>query len=108
MLVALLAVAGYAWLAVLFVFDNQAYSDRVPVEEDVRGVFAAWGFSPREAQVGQLLYEGHSLDEICRALDMAEGTAKTHVRHIYEKSGTHSKVELHMAVNKRLGSPDRA
>ena len=107
-LVALLAVAGYAWLAVLFVFDNQAYSDRVPVEEDVRGVFAAWGFSPREAQVGQLLYEGHSLDEICRALDMAEGTAKTHVRHIYEKSGTHSKVELHMAVNKRLGSPDRA
>ena len=107
-LVALLAVAGYAWLTVLFVFDDRVHGDRASVEGDVQGAFAAWGFSPREAQVGQLLYEGHSLDEICRALDMAEGTAKTHVRHIYEKSGTHSKVELHIAVNKRLGSPDRA
>lgn len=107
-LVALLAVAGYAWLTVLFVFDDRVHGDRASVEGDVQGAFAAWGFSPREAQVGQLLYEGHSLDEICSALDMAEGTAKTHVRHIYEKSGTHSKVELHIAVNKRLGSPDRA
>lgn len=76
-----------------------------PSQADLDAIFAGWGLSPREAQVGRLLYEGQSLDGICQALEMAEGTAKTHVRHIYEKSATHSKVEFHIAVNQQLGQP---
>lgn len=101
-LVALLSVAGSVWFAALFVFDGGARDDKTAADAGAGEVFAEWGFSPREVQVGQLLYEGNSLDGICRALDMAEGTAKTHVRRVYEKSGTHSKVEFRIAVEKKL------
>ena len=53
-----------------------------------------YDLSPREAEVARLLYENRSASYICDTLDLAPSTVKTHVRHIYEKTGVHSRSEL--------------
>lgn len=41
-----------------------------------------------------LLIEGRSLPVIQERLSISEGTARTHAKHIYEKTGVHTKQEL--------------
>lgn len=48
----------------------------------------------REKEVLVLLLEGKSASEIARALVIANGTAKSHIRHVYRKLGVHSRAEL--------------
>ena len=52
------------------------------------------GLTPREAEVAALLIEGRSLPVIQERLSISEGTARTHAKHIYEKTGVHTKQEL--------------
>lgn len=55
---------------------------------------ARFGLSPREEQVAELLAAGRSLPYIQQALSISEGTAKTHLRHIYDKAGVHRKQDF--------------
>lgn len=55
-----------------------------------------FGLSPREAQIAALLCENRSVSYICATLDLATSTTKTHVRHVYEKTGVHSRSELQL------------
>ena len=48
----------------------------------------------REKEVLVLLLEGKSASEIATALVIANGTAKSHIRHVYKKLGVHSRAEL--------------
>ncbi len=57
------------------------------------------GLSPREAQVAALLCESRSASYISKRLGMATSTTKTHVRHVYEKAGVHSRDELQRLVD---------
>ncbi len=57
--------------------------------------------SPREADVAMLLCENRSVSYIATMLDLAPSTIKTHIRHIYEKTGTHSRSDLQLFA-KRL------
>lgn len=50
--------------------------------------------SKREAEVLNLFLEGKITKEVAEALFVSESTVKTHIRHIYEKSGVRNKVEL--------------
>lgn len=50
--------------------------------------------SPREVEVLKLLAQGKSLSAVSRDLFIAEGTAKAHTRHIYEKLGINARQEL--------------
>jgi DNA-binding CsgD family transcriptional regulator len=50
--------------------------------------------SPREHEVLILLAKGRSMNYIKDALVVSEGTAKTHIRHIYRKTNVHSRHEL--------------
>ncbi len=52
------------------------------------------GLTPREAEVAALLIEGRSLPVIQEKLSISEGTVRTHAKHIYEKTGVHTKQEL--------------
>lgn len=54
--------------------------------------------SPREIEVLKLLAQGKSLSSVARELFIAEGTAKAHTRHIYEKLGINSRQELFDAL----------
>lgn len=51
-------------------------------------------FTPRELQVASLLAQGRSQPYISEALFISKSTVNTHVGHIYEKMGIHSKQEL--------------
>ena len=54
----------------------------------------AYGLSPREEEVLQLLAQRMTVAEIEEALYVSQGTVKAHVNHIYRKLGIHSKAEL--------------
>jgi len=67
----------------------------------IEDVAAQHGLTKREIEVAALLLEGRSLRRIQTVLFISEGTAKTHVKHIYAKLGVHTKQEL----IDRLGVP---
>ena len=54
----------------------------------------ACGLSPREEEVLLLLAQHKTVGSIERELFIANGTAKTHIRHIYRKLDIHSRDEL--------------
>ncbi len=84
-------------------------ADDIGVQADRFG--SAWlcaiadefGLSPRETEVFVLLARGRSLPIIKNELSIATGTAQTHIRHIYEKLGIHTRQELFDLIESRLG-----
>jgi DNA-binding CsgD family transcriptional regulator len=48
----------------------------------------------RETEILHLLVQGKTLSAIQTELVIAGGTARTHITHIYEKLGVHSRPEL--------------
>lgn len=70
--------------------------EEVPIDEDA--VLARWPLTDRERDVGKLLLRGLSNESIAREIDVSVETVKTHVRSIFEKSGTHSRGEFLAAV----------
>lgn len=60
----------------------------------VVSVAAACGLGEREKEVLTLLLEGCSASEVASAMVVANGTAKSHIRHVYKKLGVHSRDEL--------------
>ena len=64
------------------------------LDRRVAMVADACGLTSREAEVLGILARGHGLNRVQEVLYIAEGTAITHRRHIYQKLGIHSKTEL--------------
>ena len=68
--------------------------DEVPPPLDA-AVPSAWEpLTPREAEVAQLVAQGATNREVAATLMLSDYTVKTHVRHIMEKLGFHSRVEI--------------
>lgn len=63
-------------------------------EERCDVLAAEWGLSVREREVLGLVAAGKTSRQVQDALFIAEGTFKTHMRHIYEKSGIHGQKRL--------------
>lgn len=53
-----------------------------------------FGLTPRESEIAAYLLAGRSRGYIEEKLVLSKSTVKTHVRHIYEKTGVHSQQEL--------------
>ena len=53
-----------------------------------------YGFTPAESRVAAELMQGESIEEAAKDLDVSLNTARTHVRHLFEKTDTHSHREL--------------
>lgn len=66
-------------------FPDQALVDRVAAQRNL---------GEREKEVLELLLAGASASEVARRLVIANGTAKSHIRHVYGKLGVHSREEL--------------
>lgn len=56
--------------------------------------------SEREIEIAQLIAQGFFGKEICARLEIAESTFNTHKRHIFEKVGVTSGIELTNWANK--------
>lgn len=68
-----------------------------------------WGahLSQRELEVGRLLVSGRSTQEIAAALFISENTVKTHLRNLYRKTKTRSRVELYRVLMEAGSAPAR-
>ncbi len=53
-----------------------------------------FGLTSRETEIAILLYRGRSVPFIQQTLHIAEGTANTHMRHIYQKMSVHNRQEF--------------
>lgn len=63
-----------------------------PVPREALAV--AFGLTPREAALAGLLADGHALRDCARQLAMGEGTARNHLKHVFEKTVKHSQATL--------------
>lgn len=64
------------------------------VEERSAVLAEKFGLSRREGEVLALLIQGRTVAAICGKLQLSEGTVKTHIAHIYDKTGVHARQEL--------------
>ena len=93
---------------------NRLLWEVVPVEGDQAAPDAvtckaalladAFGLTQREQEVLALLLKGRSIPYIKETLYISANTAKTHVRHIYQKTGVHERQELITLANEFRGA----
>lgn len=76
--------------------DEDAPARRAPHGDDGRIAELAreYSLTDRESEVALLLYRGRSVPYIQQELGIAQGTAYTHARHIYQKLGVHTRQEF--------------
>jgi DNA-binding NarL/FixJ family response regulator len=67
---------------------------RAPAEPGTETADAAEGLTPREAEVLAHIAAGESNTEIAAALFVSEATVKTHVNHIFSKTGLRDRAQL--------------
>ncbi len=67
---------------------------RVGSSSTARAWRADYGLTPRESEVIVLLAYGRTLSIIARDLQIAKGTARTHIENIYRKLDVHKQQEL--------------
>lgn len=63
-------------------------------EERCRELGQEYGLTPREREVLLILARGYDVTRIQEELGISEGTALTHKRHICQKLGVHTRIEL--------------
>lgn len=94
--------------------DPAAGTDSAPEDpheqpaRDCRGLAAAHGLTPREAEVLELLARGRNARFIMENLGVTRNTAKAHIGHIYTKLGVHSHQELLSLIEDGGEGEDRA
>lgn len=64
------------------------------LEQHCASVARDYGLTPRESEVIVLLAYGRTLSIIARDLQIAKGTARTHIENIYRKLDVHKQQEL--------------
>lgn len=97
-LVALMMVSIGTQDKLAFALDGRLEGGRTSLEdvlgEKCRAVADRHGLTNREREILPYLAQGYSLPYIRNELYIAQSTIDTHVRHIYQKLGIHSREEL--------------
>jgi DNA-binding CsgD family transcriptional regulator len=101
LLLRLSPLPGTAPLAAIFITPPE-HLPPVPRE----AITEAFGLTPREAALAGLLAEGHELRDCARLLLIGEGTARNHLKHVFEKTVKHSQSAL-VAELCRIAGPCR-
>lgn len=65
---------------------------------------AAFGFTPMEAEVVLRLHEHHDPAHAAQCLGLAVSTVRSHLKHVFRKTGATGQVELLRRVDRVLGS----
>lgn len=83
-----LAATPQPWVAIFVTVPDGRLS--IPRE----AIAEVFGLTPREAALAALLAEGHPLRDCARLLLMGEGTARNHLKRVFEKTLMHSQIQL--------------
>ncbi len=75
-----------------------------PLPTDMSAIARAFSLTPAEARLLEHLMQGTTLIEVARELGISEPTAKTHLSHIFSKTGVTRQAELVALIN-RLRPP---
>lgn len=59
---------------------------------------ASFGLTRREAEIAALLGQGVGLQSIAKTLKIGLGTVRSHLKHVFHKTGTSSQMKLAMLV----------
>jgi DNA-binding CsgD family transcriptional regulator len=71
--------------------NSELAADSLDKNESLRFLLNDYKLSKRELEVATYLIKGRSLPFIQKELYISAGTAKTHLRHIYQKTGVHNR-----------------
>jgi DNA-binding CsgD family transcriptional regulator len=84
-------------------FVGEVYRLRFVRASRAHPALEAQPLTPHEHDVAALLCEGLSTPEICERLCIRRNTLNTHLRHLFEKTGCHSRAQLvvHLALAPR-------
>jgi DNA-binding CsgD family transcriptional regulator len=63
-------------------------------EAEEEALFETWQLTDREREIVRAVSSGLTSEEICERLSVSRNTLKTHLLHVFEKSGTRSRTEL--------------
>lgn len=74
-----------------------------PVIDPTIAIAERYGLTPRERDVLPLLLEGRTIQRIQETLFISAGTVSTHIRHIYQKTGSDNRQDL-IDLSQRLAS----
>lgn len=85
---------GHSAVAAVFVCSAEEPSSRA-----VDAIAEIFGLTSAEKRVLVLLADGHSLPEVASTLGIAGTTAKTHLMHIFSKTGVRRQAELSRLVS---------
>lgn len=100
LVILLVVTVDFMWRLVVMVPPSYAPISSIPKRSietnDALLLEKNYALSPRETQVAILLCENRSVSYVCTSLNLTTSTAKTHIRHIYEKTGVHSRTELQL------------
>jgi DNA-binding CsgD family transcriptional regulator len=84
--------------AFIFILDPE-----LPVEAAESELRQLYGLTSTEARMANLLMKGKTLDDCCEQLSIRRSTARTHLQHLFEKTGTQRQSELVFLLLKSVG-----
>jgi DNA-binding CsgD family transcriptional regulator/PAS domain-containing protein len=94
-----LQLPGVRGTVVIFVTDPEA-----AIESDEEILKRLFGLTSAEASVATLLVQGHDLKGVCGELSIRMPTARTHLRHLFDKLGVHRQCELISLLLRTVGA----
>lgn len=83
--------AGLGYAATAAVFVRKTQLDAPPAPEVIAKLY---GLTPSELRVLLAVFESGGVPDVAQALGIAEATAKTHLRRLFEKTGTRRQSDL--------------
>ena len=105
-----LAACFYSSRTLLGLSNMRSHEDivrQVVTEQDdelgyiYHSIACEYGLSAREEELFRYLAKGHTRSFISNELEIAPGTVKSHIGHIYHKLGCHTKEDVIALVNER-------
>ena len=93
-LASMLIMAGAILLLFVLPLSFAAGHGQVSTAERCRIAAEQFGLTPRESEVLALLAQGRNAPRIQEELSISEGTARTHISHIYGKMNVQTRQEL--------------
>lgn len=90
----------YIWIGSFCAYIGLTKLNLNESSKTITDFITKYNLTKRESEIALLLAEGLTYREISEKLFISSGTVSTHVMHIYEKTGTSSKIQLNREISR--------